>query len=260
MERLGNGNLADINLDRVLVIIPVRNEAATISSVIRDLQSYGLTNILVVDNGSTDNSAAEAKKAGAETIFEPIAGYGRACWRGLQTISLDRSTDRKQFGQNIEWILFCDGDGSDDLSCLAKFFARCDRYELILGDRTATAAGNSVMTPVQKFGNALATRLISWGWQHRYQDLGPLRMIRRTALAQIAMEDRGMGWTVEMQVRAIEEKLQICELPVRYRPRQGGKSKISGTIVGSIKAGTIILTTLGKLSWRRFIGGKRKKT
>ena len=242
MERFGKSNQSDTNTDNILVIIPVRNEAATIAAVVRDLQSYGLTRIRAVDNGSMDDSVAEAKQAGAEVLFEPIAGYGCACWRGLQDLPL-----------NVEWILFVDGDGSDDLSCLVEFFQKGDRYDLILGDRTATAVGKSVMTPVQKFGNALATQLIHWGWQHRYHDLGPLRMIRRTALNKFAMQDRGMGWTVEMQVRAIEENLRICELPVGYRPRQGGKSKISGTIVGSIKAGTVILTTLGKLAWRRFV-------
>jgi hypothetical protein len=97
----------------------------------------------------------------------------------------------------------------------------------------------------------LATYLIKWGWGYRYRDLGPLRLIKRSALELIKMEDRGFGWTVEMQVKAIEFKLAICELPVGYRCRQGGKSKISGTISGSFKAGTIILTTLGKLYLRR---------
>ena len=103
------------------------------------------------------------------------------------------------------------------------------------------------MTRVQHFGNGLAGWLIDLGWGHKYHDLGPLRLIRRSSLEQIAMRDRGFGWTVEMQVRAIEEDLRIVEIPVNYRRRQGGQSKISGTISGSVRAGIIILSTLGKL-------------
>ena len=224
------------NILNILVIIPVQNEAATISGVIRDLQRYGLERIRVVDNGSTDRSAVEAKDAGAEVVFEPVAGYGCACWRGLEDLPPD-----------IEWILFCDGDGSDDFSCLPNFFALRHRYDFILGNRRPPMGNSSALTPVQKFGNALACSLISLGWGYQYRDLGPLRLIRSSDLTKISMQDRGFGWTVEMQVRAIEENLRICELPVDYYPRQGGKSKISGTISGSIKAGTIILTTLGRL-------------
>lgn len=224
------------DLDHVLVIIPVRNEEVTIGAVIKDLQGFGLTKIRVIDNGSNDRSAAIAAEAGAEVLLESKPGYGQACWRGLQDIP-----------GSIEWILFCDGDGSDDLSCLASFFPLRDQYDLILGDRRGTPQGKAVMTPVQHFGNGLASWLIDLGWGYKYHDLGPLRLIRKSSLIQIAMEDRGFGWTVEMQVRAIEEGLRIAELTVNYRPRQGGKSKISGTISGSIQAGMIILGTLGKL-------------
>ncbi len=229
-------NILDSYLDNILVIIPVRNEAATIGNVISSLQSYGLKRVRVVDNGSSDRSAIIATEYGAEVVTENIPGYGQACWRGLQNIPSE-----------IEWILFCDGDGSDDLSCLPKFFQLREDYDLIIGDRGATPEGKAVMTPVQRFGNSLAGFLISLGWGHRYRDLGPLRLIRREALEKIGMRDRGFGWTVEMQVRAVECNLNICEIPVGYRPRQGGKSKISGTISGSFKAGTIILGTLANL-------------
>jgi hypothetical protein len=231
-------NLSSLN--SILVIIPVLNEEATITIAIQSLQSHGLSRIRVVDNGSTDNSAAIATRAGAEVILEPIAGYGRACWKGLQQIPAD-----------VQWILFCDGDGSDDLRQLPDFLELRDHFDLILGNRTATAAGRSAMTSVQRFGNGLATSLIWLGWQYRYQDLGPLRLIRLGSLEQIQMQDRGFGWTVEMQVRAIECGLRICELPVDYRRRQGGRSKISGTIRGSVRAGTVILSTLGRLYGQR---------
>jgi len=237
--------MIDTSWDNILVIIPVRNEEVTIAAVVKNLQKFGLTKIRVIDNGSSDRSSLLAKEAGAEILFEPIAGYGQACWRGLQNIPPE-----------IEWILFCDGDGSDDFSCLPRFLSLREKYDLILGDRRATPAGKAVMTPVQHFGNGLAGWLIDLGWGYKYCDLGPLRLIRKSALEQIAMEDRGFGWTVEMQVRAIEECLKICETPVNYRPRQGGKSKISGTILGSFKAGTIILATLGKLYFSSRVGKK----
>ncbi|MDX2211763.1 MAG: glycosyltransferase family 2 protein [Oculatellaceae cyanobacterium bins.114] len=229
-------------LDSILVIIPVLNEEATLEKVIQTLQSYGLMQIWVVDNGSRDRSAEIAVRAGATVLSEPVSGYGRACWCGLQQVPV-----------STQWILFCDGDGSDDLSVLPQWLTLRDRFDLILGDRTATAAGRSAMTPVQRFGNGLATTLIQWGWGYRYHDLGPLRLIRHAALDRIQMQDRGFGWTVEMQVRAIECGLRICELAVHYRCRQGGRSKISGTLRGSMQAGVIILGTLGRLYSQRLV-------
>jgi glycosyltransferase involved in cell wall biosynthesis len=229
------------DVDNILVIIPVLNEEGTIAQVIAALHKQGLMNVRVVDNGSSDRSKAQALGVGAVVIDEPKSGYGQACWQGLQEIP-----------PGIEWLLFCDGDGSDDLSALPQMFKQRDRYDFILGDRTATADGRAVLTAVQRFGNRLATALIWWGWGYHYRDLGPLRLIRRSALVQIHMQDRGFGWTVEMQVRAVELGLRIYECPVGYYPRQGGRSKISGTLRGSIQAGIIILSTLGRLYGRRF--------
>ena len=236
MSHKSSGLIVDTSSENVLVVIPVRNEEKTIVAVIQDLQSFGLTKIRVVDNGSSDRSAEVAKNAGAEVLFESQPGYGRTCWRGIQNIP-----------PQIDWILFVDGDGSDDLSCLPRFLSLTEKYDFILGDRRGTPEGKAVMTPVQHFGNGLAGWSIYFGWGHHYHDLGPLRLIRRSALEQLSMQDRGFGWTVEMQVKAVEAELNICEIPVGYRPRQGGKSKISGTISGSLQAGTIILTTIGKL-------------
>jgi len=227
--------------ESVLVVIPVCNEAATIAAVIQALQALGLWRIRVVDNGSSDNTASLAGAAGAEVLYEPILGYGRACWRGIQHLP-----------RRVQWVLFCDGDGSDDLSAVPQLLALRPAYDFILADRTATASGRAAMTIVQRFGNRLATTLIRWGWGYSYRDLGPLRLIRRSALEALQLQDRGFGWTVEMQVRAIESGLVICEVPVAYRRRQGGRSKISGTLIGSVQAGAIILGTLARLSLRRW--------
>ena len=222
-------------LSQVMVIIPVYNEAATIATVIHTLQAQGLTQIRVVDNGSDDNSGEIAARAWATVVREPVAGYGQACWRGLQDIPTE-----------IEWILFCDGDGSDDLSQLPKFWDATTDAEFILANRRATKSSRAKLTPPQNFGNGLAVRLMQWGWGYCYHDLGPLRLIRRSVLDAIQMQDRAFGWTVEMQVRALELGLRIQEIETTYGDRLGGQSKISGTLQGVCKAGYGILTTLGK--------------
>lgn len=257
--------MTSLNLNLACALIPVYNEATTITAVVKSLQELGIAHIRVIDNGSTDDSVERAIAAGAEVLQESRRGYGQACWTGMQSLPPD-----------IEWIIFCDGDGSDDLSALPQMLRLCagsnppssswlgpdcsestrtedeelqtgEEADLVLGDRRSTAEGRAALTLIQKFGNALATKLIHWGWGYRYDDLGPLRVIRRSSLESFKMGDRGFGWTVEMQVRAVEHGLCIREIPVAYFPRQGGQSKISGTLRGSLQAGVIILSTLGML-------------
>lgn len=228
--------------DLCAVIIPALNEEATIGNVIAQLRGNGFRRVIVVDNGSSDRTACRARLVGGEVVREPRRGYGRACWTALQRLPAD-----------VEWILFCDADGSSDLCDLERLLLATQCADFVLGDRTKKPANRGAMTTTQRFGNALATTLIRWGWGHRYADLGPLRLIRRSALEQIAMRDRGFGWTVEMQVRALELGLRVCEVPVRYRPRQGGKSKISGTIKGTLRAGVVIIVTIGRLFFGKSI-------
>ena len=224
-------------MENIVVIIPALNEEETIANVIRELQRQGLFNICVVDNGSCDRTPRIAAQQGATVIAEPRQGYGQACWSGLQSPA----------AQSADWILFCDGDGSDDLSQLSGLLLRREKYDLVLGNRRGTLTGRQQLTYVQNFGNWLATRLIRLGWGYAYEDLGPLRLIRQEALDRLAMADRGCGWTVEMQAKAAAQGLRVCEQPVNYRPRQGGRSKIAGTVRGSVKAGQVILTTLAGL-------------
>lgn len=146
-----------------------------------------------------------------------------------------------------QWVLFCDADGSDDLRQLPEFFSAAREADFVLGNRRCRARREANLTSLQNFGNWLATRLIRLGWRQEFSDLGPLRLIRRSALEQIGMRDRTWGWTLEMQVRAVEECLNIHELPVNYHPRQGGESKISGNLVGAARAGWVILSTLAVL-------------
>ncbi len=227
--------------EQILIIIPALNEEQALPGVIRDLQSQGLQHIRVVDNGSTDDTAAVARAAGAEVITEQRRGYGQACWTGSQEAVPD----------GINWLLFCDADGSDDLSILPDMLAAGDEVPFVLADRRASAESRAQLTPVQNFGNGLASTLIRIGWGAKFHDLGPMRLIRRDVYEEIAMQDRGFGWTVEMQARIAELGIPFREIPMNYRPRQGGTSKISGNLKGSFQAGVIILSTLGSLFLKR---------
>lgn len=225
----------------IQVIIPALNEEASIGAVVAGLRGLGLERVRVVDNGSTDATVERARAAGAEVITEPRRGYGQACWTGAERLP-----------DEVEWLLFCDADGSDDLRDVERLRAEAAAgADFVLGDRRARPEARAVMTPVQSFGNALSVALIRLGWGQHYRDLGPLRLVRRSLYERIGMRDRGFGWTIEMQVRAVELGARIVELPVGYERRKGGRSKISGTIKGSVQAGTIILSTIAALAWRR---------
>jgi glycosyltransferase involved in cell wall biosynthesis len=227
----------------VAVVIPALNEAASMPHVLERLRALGLGRIRVVDNGSSDRTAEVARRFGAEVIEEPRRGYGQACWTGCQNLPAE-----------VEWILFCNADGSDDLDHVPNLMqATGDSTELVLGTRTAGENGQDYLTPSQRFGNRLAVTLIRLLWGAKYGDLGPLRLISRRAFEQLKMQDRGFGWTVEMQVRAAEENIRVREVAVRNYPRRAGVSKISGTIKGSVQAGTIILSTIAKLWLQRAI-------
>lgn len=235
------GSAAEEIFQRTVVIIPALDEEEAIGEVLSTLKSWPFAAIRVVDNGSRDGTGRIALIKGAQVMAEPRRGYGAACWTGMQDLPAE-----------IGWILFCDADGSDDLRSLVPFFeaaaAGCD---LVLGNRNALPEGRRALTRVQRFGNAFAGRLIQLVWGTRFHDLGPLRLIRRSSLEAMRMEDRGFGWTVEMQAKAAAARLRVIEIPVAYHPRRAGKSKIAGTFTGSLKAGTIILGTLAKLGFRR---------
>jgi len=224
----------------ILAVIPALNEAAALPGVLRRLREQGITRVRVVDNGSEDGTAEAARLGGAEVVAEPRRGYGMACWTALQDLPED-----------VDWILFCDADGSDDLERLPEFLDAAEHHDFILGDRRRLPESAATLALPQRWGNALATALIRLGWGQAYQDLGPMRLVRRAALERMAMEDRGFGWTIEMQIRAAENGLRIREIPVRARARQGGRSKISGTVRGVFMAGSVILGTWAKFFLRK---------
>lgn len=216
--------------------MPALNEEATIATVVQNLRWLGFRRVRVIDNGSSDATASCAARAGADVLTEPRCGYAHACRRGLTKLP-----------RSVAWILFCDADGSDDLDDLDAMMAAAEDADLVLSNRFATRAGRQAMTFVQRLGNRLASKLIEVGWGFRFADFGPLRLIRRQALEDIDMRERGFGWNVVMQIRAVEAGLKIREVPVRYRPRQGGRSKISGNIVGATCAGFGILQAMVRL-------------
>ena len=230
-------------LHRTAVIIPALNEAAALADLLPILGDMSLGQVIVADNGSTDATAEVAVRCGASMVREPRRGYGAACHAGMQHLD-----------DSIDVVVFLDADLSDDPRLLPELAGPVLRGEcdLVIGTRHRELREPGSMTFAQRFGNALATGLIRWGWGYRYHDLGPFRAVTRSALDAIDMQDRAYGWTVEMQIRAVELGLRICQIPVPYRRRKlQTKSKISGTIRGSLLAGYCILSTCGRLRWTR---------
>ncbi len=198
--------------------------------------------VIVVDNGSTDATVDVARNAGALVVHEPQRGYGAACLRGLAELAVEPP----------DVVLFLDGDASDhpeDALMILNTVINTD-VEMCLGSRVLGDAERGSLTPVQRFGNWLSTDLIKRIWGVHYTDLGPLRAVRWETLMRLDMQDRTWGWTVEMQIKAAKHGIRTQEMPVRYR-RRIGTSKISGTIVGSLRAGTKILTTIARLALSR---------
>lgn len=215
---------------RVAVIMPVLNEALALPSVLAELPP-GLR-VVVCDNGSTDESPALARAAGAEVVSWPARGYGGAVAAGLRHLAASPP----------EVVVVWDGDHSVDPADLPALLAPLERGEadLVLGDRTARAAPGS-MPPQQRWGNALATFLIARQTGHRFADMGPFRAGRYDALVGLALVDATWGWNVEMQLKALRAGLRVVEVPVANRERIG-RSKISGTVRGSLRAG-------GRICW-----------
>ena len=216
-------------LSDVVVVIPALNEEASLPLVLKELPSVQA--VLVVDNGSTDQTAELARLGGAEVVSEPRRGYGSACLAGIRRAS--------ELGCEILVILDADhSDHPEDIHLLVEPILRGEA-DMVLGDRTRLAEPGSLL-PHQKFGNRLATALIERFTGFRYRDMGPFRAIRLTALESLQMADLNYGWNVEMQMKAVYAGLRIQEVAVGYRQRIG-VSKISSTVRGSVKAGAKIL-------------------
>ena len=221
----------------VKVIIPAFNEELSIAQVVGDISDEIVEEIIVVNNASTDQTARVAREAGATVIDEPVPGYGKACLAGIDYIS--RQTKKPEI------VLFMDGDYSDYAEEMPMLLdpIRESVADMVIGSRALGNREKGSMTVPQLFGNWLATRILKWKYGAEFTDLGPYRAIRYDSLMALGMKDQNYGWTVEMQIRAAKAGLKFTEVPVRYRKRIG-KSKVSGTVKGTIMAGYKILWTL----------------
>lgn len=219
----------------ISVIIPAYNEEESISKVIRALPDTLINEVVVVNNNSTDNTETEAVNAGATVLRESFRGYGAACLKGIEYLK----------PKSPDIVVFLDGDYSDypeEIELLISPVLK-DNYDFVIGSRVTGNSETGSFPFHSRLGNILSGILINLFWKVKYTDLGPFRAIRFNKLLELNMKDLWYGWTVEMQIKAAKHKLRIKEVPVSYRKRIG-KSKVSGTVKGSVMAGTIILKTI----------------
>jgi glycosyltransferase involved in cell wall biosynthesis len=221
------------------IIIPVLNEADSLLAVLAEVPfASGEVEVVVVDGGSTDGTPALAEKAGARVVYEPRRGYGRACAAGSAATEADV-------------LVYMDGDGSNVPADIVRLLEpiQNDEADMVIGARQMEGLPPGAMPSHQRFGNWLAAAMIRGLYGLPVTDLGPFRAIRREALAALDMRDMTYGWPTEMLVKAIRAGYRVREVPVGYRPRLGGVSKISGTLRGSVLAAWHILSTTLRYVW-----------
>ena len=221
--------MSQIKKEKISVIIPVFNEYESIGKVLDAIPKSLIEEIIVVDNGSTDGSDNMARKHGATVIKEPERGYGSACLKGISYL-----TENAQ----PHILVFLDGDFSDYPEDMVLLIDKIrEGYDFVLGSRVlGVEMGMGKLSSHSILGNKLAAFFLRWFFGGNFTDLGPFRAIRFDKLLQLKMADRNFGWTMEMQIKAVRHNLKISEIPVHYRQRFGGTSKVTGTFRGSLKA------------------------
>ncbi len=221
------------------VIIPAYNEEQSIGLVLDEIPKSWVRNVVVANNNSTDRTGEVAEEHGAIVVFQPEPGYGNACLKAMDFIA------QQEVKPDI--IVFLDGDHSDYPEQLPEVVKPIldNEADMVIGSRALGKSESGSLTPQQVFGNWLATRMLRLFYGVKFTDLGPFRAIRYESLLQLNMIDRNYGWTVEMQIKAVKQKLLSVEVPVNYRVRIG-ESKVSGTLKGTIGAGYKIILTLFK--------------
>ena len=218
---------------KTAVIIPALNEGGNIAALVGQTLAQPVDWVIVVDNGSTDDTAVLAEEAGAQVVVEPRRGYGYACAAGTAVA----------LALNAGILVYMDGDFSSLPAELPRLLApiQADDADLVLGSRMLGQIAAGAMLPHQKFGNWLSSRLMSWLYRIRVTDLGPYRAIRATTMRQLDMREMTFGWPTEMMVKAAQGGGRILEVPVSWHMRRSGQSKVSGTLRGSVLAGYYIL-------------------
>jgi len=225
---------------KIDVIIPAFNEENGVELVIGEIPKNIVREIVVCNNASTDKTARNAMQAGATVVEQNAMGYGNACLAGIDYLR------KKEEQPDI--VVFIDADYSDYPAEIPSVIAPISEegYDLVIGSRALGNKESGSMTPQQLIGNWLATALIKMIYKYEFTDLGPFRAVRWDALIEMDMKDKTYGWTVEMQVKAAKLGMKCTEVPVNYR-RRIGKSKVSGTVKGTVMAGQKILWTIFKL-------------
>ena len=224
---------------KIYVIIPAFNEENGVGQVLSEIPKDLVTEVVVVNNASTDDTERVAKEGGATVLREPVSGYGRACLKGIAYA--------REVNPTPDVVVFLDADHSDypeEMIELIKPILQ-NKADIVIGSRVLGQKEAGAMTPQQIFGNWLATRLLKLFYGVKFTDLGPFRAVRFSSLLEMDMQDMTYGWTVEMQLKAAKMKMKCLEVPVRYR-RRIGFSKISGTLKGTVLAGYKILYTIFK--------------
>ncbi len=221
--------------DKLALVIPALNEEAALRCLLAELPCNFTQWVIVVDNGSTDATAAVAQDAGAVVVREPMRGYGRACFTGF----------KKAYSLGAETILFMDGDGSDDPADLPLILAPVSEghADFVIGSRVSKRAERGAVPLQARLGNWLVSRLIGLLYGVPLHDIGSFRAIRTSMLAALHMREMTFGWPVEMLVKAARARYRIVEVPIHYRHRSHGRSKVAGTLTGSIKAAYWMLCT-----------------
>ena len=217
----------------VAVVIPARNEEEALPGVLAEIPAGAVSLVVVVDNGSIDRTAAVARAAGATVVHEPRAGYGYACAAGV----------RAALAQGAEVLVFLDADGSFDAGQIPDLVAplQAGQADLVLGSRPAGGMEPGAMPAHARFGNWLVARLMGLLYGLRVSDLGPFRAIRAGLLERLSMREMTFGWPTEMMVKSARLGGRVVEVPARYRVRRGGRSKVSGTVRGTLLATYFIL-------------------
>ncbi len=231
-----------IDLPTVGVVIPALNEEATIADQVAEVLAVAghpdlpvrIARVIVVDNGSDDRTAWRARDAGATVVSEPRRGYGRACYAGVLA------------AEDVDLIVQMDGDRSDRFDELPLLLQPllAGNADLVIGSRTLGSYEPGSLLPQQRFGNWIAARLLRLLYGVRVTDIGPFRVIRRRDLLALGMREMTYGWSVEMIARAARRGLRVQEVPVTYRKRAGGQSKVSGNFTASLRAGARITGTI----------------